>query len=367
VSASAGPRRAPRLFLVNFEVRRDSRALAWQRQVLCALAARCEQVIVLTEAGDATGLPENVEFHRVPFLLQKAPLRWFGARSLMLPLCARWIRRARIDVCFVHMNMPWAWRLGPTLRATGVPLLLWYAHGAVSDELRRAEQWADAIVTSSPEGFRLPSKKVTVIGQGIDTGLFSPGEVSGPRAGIVTVGRLSGRKRLDRIIDAFGALVRAGAHAGTRLTFIGAPLTRADASYELQLRRQVDAAGLAPRVDFAGHVSLENLPAYYRAAALHVNLSDTGSMDKTVLESLACGCPVLTSNVAYRHLFAAHPLAFIEDEAPAAIAARIATMLAGAGPAYGPEAQRALVVGHHDLGSFIDKLIAQFARLMENR
>ena len=39
--------------------------------------------------------------------------------------------------------------------------------------------------------------------------------------------------------------------------------------------------------------AMGELPAIYGSAFLHLNLSQTGSMDKTILESLACGCPTL--------------------------------------------------------------------------
>jgi glycosyltransferase involved in cell wall biosynthesis len=44
------------------------------------------------------------------------------------------------------------------------------------------------------------------------------------------------------------------------------------------------------------------LPDYYRRASLFINLSTTGSLDKAVLEALACECPVITTNEAFRDL-----------------------------------------------------------------
>ena len=39
---------------------------------------------------------------------------------------------------------------------------------------------------------------------------------------------------------------------------------------------------------------------FYQSGDLFVNLSDTGSLDKAVLEAMACGLKILTSNEAFK-------------------------------------------------------------------
>ena len=75
----------------------------------------------------------------------------------------------RINACFARMMPLFAVMGAPLLKAKGIPIILWYAHGHVSRMLRMAEKVVDKIVTSSPQGCRLQSSKVLVIGQGIDT------------------------------------------------------------------------------------------------------------------------------------------------------------------------------------------------------
>src|SRR3989344_5572534 len=49
---------------------------------------------------------------------------------------------------------------------------LWYAHGSANWILKLAEVCTDIIFTSTPEGCRLKSSKIRIVGQGIDTDLF---------------------------------------------------------------------------------------------------------------------------------------------------------------------------------------------------
>lgn len=42
------------------------------------------------------------------------------------------------------------------------------------------------------------------------------------------------------------------------------------------------------------------MPPVYQEAAVTVNMSETGSLDKDVLEALSCGIPALTTNSAFK-------------------------------------------------------------------
>ncbi len=58
------------------------------------------------------------------------------------------------------------------------------------------------------------------------------------------------------------------------------------------------------RVHFLGKVSHQKTPELYRDADILINLSDTGSIDKVVLEAMASGTKVLTSNGAFKEILA---------------------------------------------------------------
>ena len=55
-------------------------------------------------------------------------------------------------------------------------------------------------------------------------------------------------------------------------------------------------------VRFEGRAPHSRVVEFYQKSDLFLNPSQTGSLDKTVLESMASGCLVLTANPAYKGL-----------------------------------------------------------------
>ena len=237
-----------KILLINFVMDRKSPVLAWQHSVATRLAARCERLVVLTERIGDCELPGNVEVHCVPRILT-TPLRMLGARWLMNVPVWIWCGREQFDAAFVHMNADWAYRLAPCWRRFGIPVLLWYAHGTVTNRLRRAHEHAACVVTSTPEGFRIPSAKVRVIGQGIDTDLFTPPASRPDTPAIVAVGRVSRRKSVDLMLEALAWLKTNAPQHRFTLRIIGPTLTRDDRAYAAELAAIVERKGLVGPCD----------------------------------------------------------------------------------------------------------------------
>jgi glycosyltransferase involved in cell wall biosynthesis len=106
---------------------------------------------------------------------------------------------------------------------------------------------------------------------------------------ILAVGTLEPRKNLITLLKAYAQLpadapmlVLAGAHG-----WVDSPLFAA-----------VQRLGLKQRVHFTGHVADELLPSLYSAAQVFVYPSLYEGFGLPVLEALACGTPVITSNTS---------------------------------------------------------------------
>lgn len=350
------------LLVVNFEMNPESQVLSWQYRVVAELARHCANVAVATEMLGCSAPAPNVRLHELPRMLRRFPLRVLGGRMLLnLPVYC-WCRRHRIDACFIHMSQEWAYRLHPCFRRLRIPVMLWYAHGTVAPDLARALACVDRVVTSTPEGFRIPSPKVKIIGQAIDTTVFDlpPGV---PGSGIITVSRISRKKRFDLMLRSFAELVRLHPEVPFRFDLVGAPITADDVAYERELRQLVETTGLAGRVTFCGHLSQAGVAARYAGTFIHLNLSQTGSMDKTVMEALAAGCPVLTSNEAFFDELRAFPDFLITADEPAPVAARLWRIYEQRA-AIDRTQLRARIVGRHDLPGYVRKLVGQLEDLV---
>ena len=354
-----------KLLVVNFVMDESSPVLAWQQGVATRLAARCERVVVLTERVAQSPLPANLEVHRVPRILT-TPLRVLGARWLMNIPVWRWCARERFDAVFVHMNADWVYRLAPCWRRFRVPVLLWYAHGTVTPRLHRAHQHASCVITSTPEGFRIPSSKVRIIGQGVDTDLFVPAANRPDTATIVAVGRVSRRKRVDLMLETLAWLKTHAPGHPFRLRIIGPTLTRDDERYAVELEQMVSSTGLRDVVTFEGPLPVAALPEIYASSFLHLNLSETGSMDKTILESLASGCLTLTSNEAAFGVLGGFPDLQVRQKTPEAIGAQIHRVYEDR-HAFDAAALRQLVEGRHDLNSYADRVCNILAELVTRK
>jgi glycosyltransferase involved in cell wall biosynthesis len=351
------------VLVVNFEMDQGGPVLAWQARVVQELAAHVDHVTVLSERVGQFTVPSNVAVVPIPRFMV-GPARKLGTGWLLNFKVWRLCSSRAIDVCFVHMAHEWTYRLAPALRARGVPVLVWYAHGSTSRRLRITERLAARIITSTPEGFRLPSDKVHAIGQGVDTDLFSL--IDRPLDGdaIVYVGRIAPRKQVHLLVEAM-AILRDRRHVPPiRLVMIGPSITADDQTYRVALSSRIADLDLTSHVALLDAMAQQDTVSAYEHAFLHVNVSDTGSMDKTVLEALACGCPVLTSNPSFRELLYPHPAFLLGNPTPDAIASRIEKAYATRG-LIDRAAIRRMVVGHHDLSTYSDRVVAQLASLVK--
>ncbi|MBI4086503.1 glycosyltransferase [Candidatus Kaiserbacteria bacterium] len=204
-------------------------------------------------------------------------------------------------------------------RAWKKRVVLWYAHGATSASLRLAETLAHAVVTSTPEGFRISSGKVRVVGQGIDTKRFTR-RASGYRSELIRIfyaGRISPVKHCEVLITAAGILNARGERFF--VTLVGD--TGADPAYYASLQERIGALGLTDVVVFTGGVAHDVLPEYLWAADMFVNASATGSLDKAGLEGLVSGLPLVTCNPAFKHILGAYADRLMFPEGDAALLA----------------------------------------------
>ncbi len=296
------------LLVINFEMNPSSQVLSWQVQVAEALAERCDTVLVLTHHASQHFSTPGLTVKTFPRWPQRAPFRWVGARYLLNLYVLILLVRHRIDACFIHMNFGWANILWPAFRIRHIPVGLWYAHGSITRDLERAHDRVSTVLTSTAEGFRLPSSKVRVIGQAIDLGMFhlrpGPSPTHEGAHNIVFVGRISRRKRIERLIAIADSLKESGT---ARFLIVGGPITGDDSNYHQELLAHVTRRGLGSVLEFTGPIDRDSVARLYDSACLHINLGDTGSMDKTVLEALSCGCPVITSNPAFTDLLVDFP------------------------------------------------------------
>lgn len=353
-----------RLLLFNLMTDADDPILGFTTSWINALAARCEAVDVVTMQAGRLAVADNVRVYSVGKEKGYGEVRrTVEFYRILLSL----LRKNRYQVCFVHMIQVFGVMAAPLLKIAGVPITLWYAHRATGRMLQLAEKLVDHIVTPSAESFRIPSRKVQVIGHGIDTDLFQPSTAhrtpySARPFAILSVSRLSPVKHLETIIAAVKTLHENGMN-NLRLRIVGSVYPQ-DEDYAADLRQMATGDGLTTEVEFVGGMTQEAVIQEYQQADVMVNMSATGSVDKVVLEAMACGIPVITANEAFASLLAPwSDLLLVPPDSPEVLPVRLKSIIAMSPDnrvALGLQL-RQLVIEHHSMQHLVEHLMRVFS------
>lgn len=109
---------------------------------------------------------------------------------------------------------------------------------------------------------------------------------------LLFVGNPKPHKNLDRVIQAYARALEIG-------TFDGPLVCVGDrTAAQFKLRQRADQLGIADRVRLLGHVAQEALPALYQGASLFLYPTLYEGFGLPVVEAMASGTPVLTSNTS---------------------------------------------------------------------
>lgn len=145
----------------------------------------------------------------------------------------------------------------------------------------------------------VPEDKITVIGNGVDQRKFFPcsqvearKKLSLPNKKIVlSVGNLTANKGFDLLVKAMFHLRTTGKGGEVFLVIVGAGTFRKD------LEQMIAMLQIGDQVRLVGDIPHHELCDWYNAADLFCLASEREGWPNVVLESLACGTPVLATAV----------------------------------------------------------------------
>lgn len=354
------------ILLFNLVTDVDDPVLGFTTGWICALAKRADFVHVITMRSGRVEVPKNVRVYSVG--KEKGysePRRAVEFYRIIF----RILREDRIDVCFSHMMPLFTALAGPVLKTKRIPAITWYAHPSLTWILKLAHHFSDQMVASVATAYPYKHHKLTVVGQGIDSDLFSPDGRQSPEDPpmILCVGRLSPAKDHPTLLKA-ALLLRQCLGKAFRVVIVGGAASSRDESYIRSLHDQVKELGLKDVVHFEPPTSTANLPSWYRRCAVHVNLTPTGFGDKVAWEAMACGRPCLVANEGFRDTLGKHADRLVFRYGDAADLARSLEQVLSSSET---ERQRTgiylreQVVKMHSLDRLADTLVDLFARCVK--
>ena len=209
---------------------------------------------------------------------------------------------------------------------------------------------SDCIVISTPAErsqikklYQATPKKLAVIPPGVDTSRFYPINLDEARQAIglpssncmlLFVGRIEPLKGIDTLLKAIALMLKDGVlqDCPHYLAVIGGetdvpPDTMNSEMSRLQ--KLADELGVNDLVIFLGKQAQETLPYYYSAAQVVIMPSHYESFGMVALEAMACGTPVVASEVGgLAHLVKDGITGFcVPNGNPQALAAKLTTLI----------------------------------------
>lgn len=267
------------------------------------MANQCEQLLRLLRAEGA-----SVQFVRTnappwPAWVERV---WLLRAAWRLPpyLWRLWRALGRVDVLHLFANSGWAWHLlaMPALRLArwrGVPAIVNYRGGLAGEFLHRAPSHVrrdlsqSTLVTPSAflqRVFQQHGLTARIVPNIVDLARFEPRPWQPPSA----APRLLVARNLEKIYDIPTAL---RAFAQLRRRWPQAQLTVAGSGPEGPALRSLAAElGVAEATRFVGRVENTDMPRLYAQADLVLNPTTADNMPISVLEALASGVPVVSTD-----------------------------------------------------------------------
>jgi glycosyltransferase involved in cell wall biosynthesis len=340
-----------KLLIVTQKVNKDDPEFFFFYRWIEEFAKHCSLVTVIClEEGKHT-LPKNVRVLSLGKEVGASRLKYISRFYHYI-----WKERKNYDVVFVHMNPEYIILGGLLWKLWHKKIALWYTHRQVNFKLRMATFLSDIVFTASPEGFRLQTNKLHIMGHGIDVDAFNLPPVDFNQQLVIGhIGRITEIKHLDTILRAVKNL------PVEHVDFTGAPVTKADREYKKYLESLIKELGIDAQVRWK---SIRSSIEAYREASLTINATPDGGMDKVVLESLAAGRAVFTSNTAFKNLLGEYALIFIfAFDNPNELTAKISSFINMPNKNEIMAALSKKVRDQYDVRTLVQKIIAQYGKI----
>ena len=140
--------------------------------------------------------------------------------------------------------------------------------------------------------FGMPDERIVTFPWGVDIRHFSPAAPTGSQAATFTLLSTRGWEPIYGV----DVIARAFAMAAQRCPELRL-LMLGGGSQAGSIRQIFTQAGVLEQVHFPGLVAQADLPRYYRSADLYVSASHSDGTSISLLEAMACGRPVLVSDI----------------------------------------------------------------------
>lgn len=357
-----------KLLMITQKMDIDDSILGFSHTWASNLAERVDKLFILALWVGRYHLPSNVEVYSMG---KERGARKGGKFLNFHKVASNLVLRGIVDGIFAHQCEIYATLVAPYAKLMRIPLIIFKAHKHISKLMKFAHLLVDRVLTSCEEGFNMETDKKVIMGQAIDTEYFVPLHEIVPhssRKTILAVGRISPIKRYEPLIEAVNLLINDKQYQDIKVQVVGGIGRESDKNYFQKLKYQIERYRLGDNFDFVGNVPYTDVIQYYQNCDLFVHLCDTTSLDKVVLEAMACEKLVLTSLPSYKPILKdIDDRLILETDSPKELAEKIEilTKFASADAIrIGPELRK-IVLKNHSVDGFMNQMVSLYKQLMK--
>lgn len=264
------------------------------------------EVTVYTSNTDKRPAQESVAGYKI---LRFKTILKLGGNSFMPALLSQLFRtRNEFDIIHAHSHLFFSTNLCALVRRIGSSPLVITNHGLKSQTvpmwiqkiyIPTVAKWtfksADTIICYTEEEktmlkqLGIDSDKIVVIHNGTDTNMFVPGGKEKNNTQILWIGRFTPGKGVEYLIDAFNTLIKD--FPDVKLNMIGkGPLKN-------EIEQKIRDLDLCGSINIKEFVPNTDLPETYQSSDVFVLPSLDEGVPRTILEAMACGVPVVCTEL----------------------------------------------------------------------
>ncbi len=257
------------------------------------------------------------------------------------------------DAVFVHMNEEYMVLAGFLWKILRKKVYFWRNHPKGGVFTKIGCLFANKIFATSPKTFVMRYKKAILMPVGVDVEKYKvqSAKLKGENS-ILSLGRISPIKNIHLMVEA--AEILKGKNKEFIFDIMGDPVNKEDFEY----REQLNKSGA---VNFAAAVANDKAPEIYGSHKIFINMTESGSMDKTIFEAILCGCVPIVANDFFDEIFDREMISRLDA---GALASKIEYWLKQ-GDSRFEEARtrlRKYVLENHSLNALIDGLCTEIRK-----
>lgn len=296
-----------KILIITQRVDRADSVLGFFNRWLESFSEKYEKVTVVCLQAGQYSLPDNVRVLSLGKEKRQSKLLYLKNFFQYI-----WQERANYDAVFVHMNQEYVILGAIFWKILGKKIYLWRNHKKGNLLTDLAVFLSNKVFYTSQGSYTAKFKKSKQMPVGVDANIFRRvPEINKIPKSILYLGRISPVKNINTLIEALKILDE------RKVSFVanvyGNP-TPGDEAYAEKIKNESKELIQKSLVSFESELPNTETSKIYNSHLVSVNLTDSGSFDKTIIESMLCETLVLASNVSLKEMLSEQYL-FLDQNA----------------------------------------------------